>query len=654
MRKCVFISCDSQYVANSIVALLQFVSHNPDYDKAIIGTTFDNSSKELCKQFDIAIHEVDLSNDFINLDKRPYGLQYPIECFSHFYAYKMMTDYDYIVLIEPDIYIHKKLDVSFESIHYIGGSYKQNHTIRSFPVIKREYSIIRLEFGEGILDTPRILGGLKIYNVKNLHEIEFYEKIVDYYKRSWKIGCPRCGDDSLLALYQLYHSNHIELLDPNTHVISTSYNYNYIDKTKLDAITMIHMAANHKWWRIYNVKTLHPLVRYCYENMIEFIYNHFSLKFIGEHFPHIYCNVDNIRVPFYYWGGSVNFGDTITPYFLKKYCSENEYSIDFNENIPNVISCGSIMRLSKPTSLVYGSGIRDIDQNILPGEIVLVRGPLTRKRLINIGCYCPPEYGDPGLLLPEYYKPRVEKKYSLGIIPHVIHYDIVKEMYANNHNVYVIDLNTSDVERVVDDIVSCEKTVSSSLHGLIVSDAYNIPNKWVKFNLEIKGDDTKFYDYFQSVGRCNESYLNCIDYKMLPDNILDLIPMNICKFDMKRLKKKMFFDEHGLKNYTKYRYMSLIQPEIIQPEIIQPEIIQPEIIQPEIIQSGLLENEYLIWNSYWERVDNDFIAKQNTCLKKSVIHSRHLRKDEVVAIQLGERVRYARRFNDNYMVVLRI
>ena len=646
MRNCVFISCDSRYVAKAIVALLQFVSHNPDYDKAIIGTRFDNSTKELCKQFDVTLHEADLSNDFIHLDKRPYGLQYPIECFSHFYAYKMMTGYDYIVLIEPDIYIHKRLDVSFDSIHYIAGSYKQNNTIGSFPVIRRDYPIIRSEFGDGLLNTPRILGGLKIYNVKNLHAIEFYEKIVDYYKRSWKIGCPRCGDDSLLGLYQLYHSDHIELLDPNTHVLSTSYNYNYnyIDKPKMDDITMIHMAANHKWWRITNVKTEHPLIRYCYENIIEFIYNNFSLKFIAEHFPHIYCDVNNIRVPFYYWSGSVNFGDTITPYFLKKCCSENEYSFDYSGNIPNVISCGSIMRLSKPSSLVYGSGIRNIDQNILPGEIVLVRGPLTRQRLIDIGCYCPPEYGDPGLLLPEYYKPCVEKKYTLGIIPHVVHYHKVKSMYANNCDVYVIDLNTADVERVVDAIVSCEKIVSSSLHGLIVSDAYNIPNKWVKFGNEITGDDTKFYDYFQSVERFNESYLDCIGYKMLPDNIGGLIHNNTCKFDTIRLKRKMFFDEHGIKNYTKYRYLSLLQRGVVQPEVVQPEVVQPR----------LLDNEYLIWNFHWKRVDNEFVATKNTYMKKSHMHSRHLREDEMVAIRPGKKVIYVRRFDDKYMVVLHI
>ena len=41
---------------------------------------------KLCEEHNILILEVDLSNDFIDLNKRPYGTQYPIECFYHLYA----------------------------------------------------------------------------------------------------------------------------------------------------------------------------------------------------------------------------------------------------------------------------------------------------------------------------------------------------------------------------------------------------------------------------------------------------------------------------------------------------------------------------------------------------------------------------------------
>jgi hypothetical protein len=135
---------------------------------------------------------------------------------------------------------------------------------------------------------------------------------------------------------------------------------------------------------------------------------------------------------------------------------------------------------------------------------------------------------------------------------------MVKSQYINDPTVFVINLNNDNVEAVIDEILSCEKTISSSLHGLIISDTYNIPNKWVKFNDKIMGDDTKFYDYFQSVERKDVDYIDCDGYAPIPPNTFSIINDVDIICDKQRLKNKMFFDENGIKNYTKYLYSKLL------------------------------------------------------------------------------------------------
>ena len=107
--------------------------------------------------------------------------------------------------------------------------------------------------------------------------------------------------------------------------------------------------------------------------------------------------------------------------------------------------------------------------------------------------------GDPALLLPDYYHPKEAKKFKVGIIPHYNDHKKVKEQYIDDKSVKVINLMTLDIEETTREILSCEKTISSSLHGLIISHAYNIPSIWVEFSDKIFGDGIKYPDYLASL-----------------------------------------------------------------------------------------------------------------------------------------------------------
>jgi hypothetical protein len=567
MKNCVIICCDNNYIPQSIISLKLFEKYNSNYDLYIIGTKIYENYKKLCKKYNINTLEINLKNDFINLNERNQGKQYPIECFYHFYAYKILNNYDYIIKLEPDIYTNKTFDIKYlNNIEYIGGGYNKNHKIKDFSPLMNHYNTLNKYYNLNIQQN-RILQGVLIFNVSGLNKINFYENILKYYLHSIKINCQRCGDDSLFGLYQMINPKFIYFINEDFNIVQNICNIKFNNKN-LNNINFFHINNNTKYWKNKvkinnNYKKKLYYFKYFNDKFIEFIYNNFELEFIKKYINNIYLNIDNIKLPFYYYNKIDNFGDLITPYYLNNFCDKKDFYFDFNEKSSKILSCGSIMRLCNEKSIVYGSGIRDIDQNINNGIIKIVRGPHTFQNLINKNFYCPPNYGDPGLLLPLYYKPKnIIKKYKLGIIPHYEDYNQVLKL-VNNNNYLVINLINKNIEDIINQMLSCEKIISSSLHGLIVSDAYNIPNKWIKFSNKIKGDDTKFHDYFLSVQRKDISYIDCLDYKELPDNILSIVNNVSINFNFNKLNDNMFFNKNGIKNYTKFLFkLSLINETI--------------------------------------------------------------------------------------------
>jgi len=111
---------------------------------------------------------------------------------------------------------------------------------------------------------------------------------------------------------------------------------------------------------------------------------------------------------------------------------------------------------------------------------------------------CPPIYGDPALLVPEYYAPDVQKKHEVGVVLRWSEHK--RKMDMEKRGVKVIDLLTDNIEGVIDDILSCKRIVTTSLHGLIIADAYGIPNAWVIAHTG-SGKEYKYWDYLISVGK---------------------------------------------------------------------------------------------------------------------------------------------------------
>ena len=219
-----------------------------------------------------------------------------------------------------------------------------------------------------------------------------------------------------------------------------------------------------------------------------------------------------------------NFGDNITPYLLSKVNKLNAIRVGKHFKKTNYVMAGSIINRVNNKSIVFGTGIIRENDKIIerPKKVLAVRGPLTRRYLLSKGIDCPDVYGDPGLLLPVFYKPSVTKKFPIGLIPHYADKKVVSSIGAD---IKIIDV-FNNVEEVVDEICSCDIVVSSSLHGIIIAHAYGIPALWVKLSDDLVGDGIKFLDYYNSVGIKNISPIEVKNHDIDFDLLTALIKKN--------------------------------------------------------------------------------------------------------------------------------
>lgn len=208
----------------------------------------------------------------------------------------------------------------------------------------------------------------------------------------------------------------------------------------------------------------------------------------------------NDRIPLRWWDHEKNFGDLIGPWLANKMTGKEVYWAQKNE--PHYMIVGSIMDKCSPTSVVWGPGSfgNETTKRLQTNPHYLaVRGPLTRAKLLMHKIPCPRVYGDPALLMPDYYLPEVKKTHELGIV--LRWSETARKQAMQDRGIKVIDLMTDKIEDTVNEFLSCERIITTSLHGLIVADTYGIPNAWLIADTGA-GKEYKFWDYLISVDKC--------------------------------------------------------------------------------------------------------------------------------------------------------
>ncbi len=208
----------------------------------------------------------------------------------------------------------------------------------------------------------------------------------------------------------------------------------------------------------------------------------------------------------FWWQGSdslghvVNLGDALNPLLLTHYGIDATWSPIADAII---VACGSVLdqlQRSGFTGTIAGAGqLQESTTTDLTDATVLgLRGFLTKER---VRCNGFPIIGDPGLLAPQ-LAAASPGTINIGVIPHWTDTELWER--GRCEGAVLIDVRDDPLD-VIAQIGSCNRIVSSALHGIIIADAFGIPrraepflsmrtNKW-------EGGGFKWADYGSSIGQ---------------------------------------------------------------------------------------------------------------------------------------------------------
>lgn len=206
----------------------------------------------------------------------------------------------------------------------------------------------------------------------------------------------------------------------------------------------------------------------------------------------------------YWWSEVPNFGDALAPLLLEHFA---EIKVEWSAiSQAKIASIGSILEHIPPLwdGYILGSGrlmetsrlhLQQLRSGVT-SKILALRGPLTARGI-------PGDYalGDPGILADELVGPQ-EKIWDLGIVPHWSDTELAAKFSALVPEPYISKVIDPGGEplTVLRQIGACRKIVTSSLHGMIVADAFAIPRRVEICPAMAKdGGDFKFRDYSASI-----------------------------------------------------------------------------------------------------------------------------------------------------------
>jgi pyruvyltransferase len=189
-----------------------------------------------------------------------------------------------------------------------------------------------------------------------------------------------------------------------------------------------------------------------------------------------------------------NFGDMLGPHIVARLRTSLGLG-PARSRSQRLLAVGSIMHLARDGDVVWGTGINGkMLQEAYPRlDVRAVRGPLTAERLRRGGVHVPDVFGDPGLLIP-----RLWTDDELGIERGTTGTVLVPNLHDRARFPADAVDPQGDFAACIRTIASADLVVASSLHGIVVAEAYGVPAVLVTSSTE---PPFKYDDYYAGTGR---------------------------------------------------------------------------------------------------------------------------------------------------------
>jgi pyruvyltransferase len=199
------------------------------------------------------------------------------------------------------------------------------------------------------------------------------------------------------------------------------------------------------------------------------------------------------RIGIFWFRRRPNFGDALAPLLARQFAGLDTYWAPPPNSDAVVVGsiAGHVGRGYRGVVVGIGRIEETIRLDLSAARVLGLRGELTLK---ESGVSGEVVLGDSGLLVRELFGAEPHPQHPLGVVAHLNDGSLRGRYPEALH----IDVG-SDPADFVRLVASCERIVSSSLHGLITADSLGLPRLWA-MTPGARGGGFKFRDYSTALG----------------------------------------------------------------------------------------------------------------------------------------------------------